>query len=129
MSKKSVLLVDDNPVACEIVQAVLEHLGFTVFVAIGGREAITLYQKHQSSIDCVLTDLSMPDMDGWETIAALRKINPDLPAILTSGYDEAHVMQGEHKELPQAFLHKPYRKDELKNELYRILRDTDNGST
>ena len=129
MSKGTVLLVDDNPTSCEIVQAVLEHLGFIVFVAIGGHEAVTLFQKHHNSIDCLLTDLSMPGMDGWETIAALRKIKPNLPAILTSGYDEAYAMKGDHKELPQAFLHKPYQKDELKNELNRVLRDTARRST
>ena len=101
----------------------MKHLGFTVFIATSGYEAVALFQKHHNSIDCLLTDLSMPDMDGWETLTALRKIKPDLPAILSSGYDEAHVMKGDHKELPQAFLHKPYTKDNLKNVLNRVLGD------
>jgi FixJ family two-component response regulator len=47
-------------------------------------------------------------MGGWETISALRAIRHDLPVILASGYDEATVMKGEHPELPDFFLNKPY---------------------
>jgi two-component system, cell cycle sensor histidine kinase and response regulator CckA len=119
----TVLLVDDDPVICDVMEAVLNHLGFTVFVAKTGSEALDLFQIHHSSIDCLLTDLSMPDMDGWETLEALRKIKPSLPAILSSGYDEAHAMKGDHKELPQAFLHKPYTKNDLQNVLSRVLGD------
>ncbi len=122
-AKKTVLLVDDDPVACEVIKTLLEHLGLTVIIAVSGNEAAALFQKHHNSIDCLLTDLSMPDMDGWETLAALRKINPHLPAILASGYDEAHAMNGDHKELPQAFLHKPYTKKNLENVLNRVLGD------
>jgi two-component system, cell cycle sensor histidine kinase and response regulator CckA len=62
-------------------------------------------------------------MDGWETLAALRRINPELPAILSSGYEEAHAMNGDYKELPQAFLHKPYSMDDLQNSLNQVLTD------
>ena len=50
----------------------------------------------------------MPRMDGWETLRALRQLAPDLPVILTSGYNKAQVMAGDHPELPQVFLGKPY---------------------
>ena len=126
-AKGTVLLVDDDPVLCDIIAAVLEHLCFTVFIAINGKEAVALFQKHHNSIDCLLTDLSMPNMNGRETIAALRKIKPDLPVILSSGYDEAHAMDGDYKELPQAFLHKPYTKDDLKNVLNQVLGDATRG--
>ncbi len=118
-----VLLVDDDPKVCEIAKALLEHIGFNVLVAEGGLKAVALFEKHYKSIVCLLTDLSMSDMNGWETLTALRKIKPDLPAILSSGYDEAHVMTSDHKERPQAFLHKPYTKDSLKNVLNRVLGD------
>jgi CheY-like chemotaxis protein len=56
----------------------------------------------------------MPRMDDWETLTALRKLAPDLPVILASGYDKAQVMAGDHPELPQVFLGKPYRLKELR---------------
>ncbi len=123
-AKRTVLLVDDEPVFCEVMEALLKSLGFTVFVALDGNEAVTLFQEHHRSIDCLLTDLSLPDMNGWEALAAIRKIRPDLPAILTSGYDEVRAMNGDHKDLPQAFLQKPYTREDIKNVLNRLLSDT-----
>ncbi len=125
--KGTVLLVDDDPLFCEVTEAMLEHLGFTVFVAAGGNEAVALFQKHHNSIDSLLIDFSMSDMNGWETIAALRKIKIDLPAILCSGFDEARVMKNDYKEQPQViFLHKPFTMDGLKNLLNRVLVDATN---
>ena len=63
----------------------------------------------------------MPRMNGWETVAALRQLAPDLPVILSSGYNEAQVMAGDHPELPQAFLSKPYEHKELVNAIARVL--------
>ncbi len=114
-------MVDDDPTMRLISEATLNNLGYTVFVATGGNDAIKLLQKHRESIDCLLTDLSMPDMDGWETLAALRKIKPGLPAILSSGYDKTLAMSGDHDELPHAFLQKPYKKYDLENALGNLL--------
>lgn len=51
----------------------------------------------------------MPELDGWGTLKEIRKIKPDIPAILASGYDEAFAMSCDnYTEQPQAFLHKPY---------------------
>jgi CheY-like chemotaxis protein/nitrogen-specific signal transduction histidine kinase len=119
----AVLLVDDDSIVRDIAETLLKHIGFTVFSAAGGDEAIALFQKHRDNIKCLLTDLSMPAMDGWETLAALRKIQPHLPAILSSGYDENQAMSGDHAEFPQAFLHKPYTMANLKEVLCRVLGD------
>jgi len=117
----TVLLVDDDYIVRHLIETVLNRLGITVFAAAGGNEALALFQQHQGSIHCLFTDLSMPDMNGWETLAALRKIAPDLPAILSSGYDETQAMSGDYAELPQAFLHKPFEIDELKRVLNRVM--------
>jgi DNA-binding NtrC family response regulator len=60
-------------------------------------------------------------MNGWETIAAVRKIAPGVPVILASGYSESEALKGDHSELPQAFLSKPYDFDELSGALARVL--------
>jgi CheY-like chemotaxis protein len=70
----------------------------------------------------------MPDMDGWETLAAVRKIQADLPVILCSGYDETKAMSGYHPERIQAFLHKPYLLDDLREVLSRVLGGQDSVS-
>jgi two-component system, cell cycle sensor histidine kinase and response regulator CckA len=108
-----VLLVDDEPMLRDMAQIMFEPLGHEVITAADGVEALEVFRKHQDRVQCVLLDLTMPRMDGWETLAALRALRPDLPVILASGYDEAKVMQGYHPERPQAFLHKPYAMKDL----------------
>ncbi len=109
----TVLVVEDEGMLRNMAEAMLTHLGFAVLAAKDGVEAVEVFRQHQDTIRCVLCDLTMPRMNGWETLAALRKLAPDIPVILTSGYDEARVMQGDHPELPQAFLHKPYQMRDL----------------
>ena len=121
---KTVLLIDDDTVLLEVMEAVLKSLGCTVYAAAGGKEAVELLHKNKETIECFLIDLSMPDMDGWQTLAALRKIKPHLPAILCSGYDEDKAMDGDHAAQAQAFLHKPYSRNDLKNILDRVFETT-----
>ena len=92
----------------EMAVDMLESLGYCVLTAKDGIEALEVFGRHQSEIKFVLTDLTMPRMSGWATLTALRKLQPGIPVILASGYDKAHVMTGDHLELPQALLAKPY---------------------
>ena len=112
--KRSVLLVDDDDMVLDMTEQMLKRLGHSVIAAQGGIEAIELFNRHQDEIVCVITDLTMPGMDGWETISALRRICADIPIILASGYDEAHVMDGRQSGRPQVFLHKYYTLVDLK---------------
>jgi signal transduction histidine kinase/CheY-like chemotaxis protein len=117
----TVLVVDDQDTVRRIGEIMLQRLGFTPVSAESGLEAVAVFRKYQDRICCVITDLTMPDMDGWETLAALRKIQPDLPVILASGHDQAHAMNREHPEKFQTFLHKPYAMIQLKNALQKAL--------
>jgi CheY-like chemotaxis protein len=99
----------------------LESFGFSVMKAKDGVEALGIFGQHQSEIKLVISDLTMPRMDGWETLTALRKLQPGIPVILASGYDKAHVMAGDHPELPQAFLGKPYKLKELGDAIGQVL--------
>jgi CheY-like chemotaxis protein len=104
-----------------MAQAVLRRLGYEVVAAVDGVEAVEVFRRHQEWIGCVLLDLTMPRRDGWETLAALRALRPDLPVILASGYDEAQAMEGAHTEQPQVFLHKPYSMADLKAALEAVM--------
>jgi CheY-like chemotaxis protein len=105
----TVLLVEDEEMVRDVAAAMLKHLGFTVLEAKDGIEAVEVFRQRQDEIRCVLCDLAMPRMNGWETLTALRNLAPDIPVILASGYDKAQVMAGDHPELPQAFVGKPYK--------------------
>lgn len=115
----TVLLVDDQDAVRRMVEKMLNRLDYAVVTASTGVEAVELLIHHRDAISCVITDLTMPGMDGWETIAALRKIKPDLSVILASGYNEDQAMSRDDSEQPNAFLHKPYSKEELKTALNR----------
>jgi len=109
-----VLLVEDLDLLRNITEYMLKRLGFEVLAASGGGEAVNLLRENPDRIRYVITDLSMPGMNGWEILAALRKIQPDIPVILVSGYDEARAMNGNYSERPQLFLQKPYSIGDLR---------------
>jgi two-component system, cell cycle sensor histidine kinase and response regulator CckA len=109
-----VLLVEDEPLVRHMAEAMLNFLGCEVICASDGFEGVEVFRERKAEVDLVLLDHTMPRMNGWETLKALRALQPDIPVILASGYDETKVMQGEHPEQPQAFLQKPYQLASLK---------------
>jgi PAS domain S-box-containing protein len=117
----TVLLIEDEEPVRNMARIMLIRMGYTVLEAEDGVEALEIFQQHQDEIQCVLSDLTMPRMDGWDTLTALRKLSPDIPVILTSGYDEAQVMANEHPDRPNAFLGKPYHLKELRETITRVL--------
>jgi len=117
----TVLLVDDNELVRDVSSDMLESLGFEVIIAYDGADAVKTFRDNQAGIRLVLSDLSMPRMNGWETLTAIRRIQPGVPFILTSGYDEARAMGGGHKEQPQAFLPKPVTLQSLTEAIIKSL--------
>jgi two-component system, cell cycle sensor histidine kinase and response regulator CckA len=117
----SVLLIEDEDQVRNLAKIMLIRMGYKVLEAKDGMEAIEIFQQHQDEVRCVLSDLTMPRMSGWDTLAALRKLSPGIPVILSSGYDEAQVMAVEHTERPNAFLGKPYQLKGLRETVRRVL--------
>jgi CheY-like chemotaxis protein len=117
----TVLVVEDEDLVRKMAGSMLRHFGMKVLEAKDGVEAVEVFGRSKNEIACVLCDLTMPRMNGWETIAALRELAPGIPVILASGYDEAGVMSDPHAERPQVFLAKPYFMATLKDALARSL--------
>ena len=103
-----VLVVDDDPIIAASTSALLEDLGHTVVEAISGIAALELVRS-DPEIDFVITDHAMPGMRGTELAVHIRKLRPNMPIILASGY--AELPNGEDPGLPR--LAKPYRREEL----------------
>jgi two-component system cell cycle sensor histidine kinase/response regulator CckA len=116
----TVLVIDDEQIVRKVITRTLESLGYTVLAATDGVEAVELFRQRHDEIDCVLCDVTMPRMDGWEILTALHKIAPSVPVILSSGYSESQVMQGDHAEMPAAFLRKPYQQAALIDTISRV---------
>jgi len=113
-----VLVVEDEDMVRHMMESMLRRIGYEVMAAGSGAEAVDIFRLHQKKIKLVVSDLSMPGMNGWDTLAALRKMRPDIPVILASGYDEAGAMgSGDGSVKPNAFLHKPFLLNELKKAL------------
>ena len=108
-----VLIVDDEYYVRTTAARILGHFGFQTLVAANGREGVEVFRAHAESIDVVLLDMTMPDMDGSETFAELRKLRPDVCVVLSSGYAEAEARESLHSEGVVAFLQKPYSASDL----------------
>ncbi|HPO16251.1 MAG TPA: response regulator, partial [Candidatus Hydrogenedentes bacterium] len=118
-----ILLVDDESVVRSIAGEMLERLGFQVITACDGREALEIYRHRNTDISGVLLDLTMPQMDGEETLRELRKVNHNVRVILSSGYNKHEVTQRFAGKGLAGFIQKPYRLTELKSVLQSTLRD------
>jgi CheY-like chemotaxis protein len=79
-----ILLADDEQAIRELLSAELTSFGYRVIAAPNGAEALAIFREHTSEVRLFITDGAMPVMDGPAAIAALRKLAPDLPVILTS---------------------------------------------
>ncbi len=119
----TVLLVDDDKNILDLTKAMLTMLGFEVLSAGDGIEAVEVFRQHKNEIRFVLTDSDMPHMNGLETLTALRRIAPDIPVIMASGYSKEQVVDGTHPEYLQAFLGKPYSLQALKDAICIALED------
>ncbi len=87
-----VLLVDDEALVLRSTERLLRNAGYDVFRASNGAEALDVYRSHKNSIEAVLLDLNMPDMNGEDTFRGLREIDEKVKVILFSGYwDEGRV--------------------------------------
>ena len=117
----TVLLIEDEPMLRETLRLALEVFDFTVLTAADGVEGLEILRKQRNTIDCVVCDLTMPRLNGWETLSALRQLKLEIPMILTSGYSEAKAMKGDHPEQPQAFLQKPFVLAKLIDTVSRLI--------
>lgn len=117
------LIVDDDPSVLKFLEVRLRRLGYAVVVADGGVKASALFGAEPNRFRCAFIDLTMPGLDGWETLAELRAVRRDLPVVLMSGYDQAQAMRKDATEQPDAFLRKPFFADELKRAMDQALGD------
>ncbi|MDX8405943.1 MAG: response regulator [Mariprofundus sp.] len=118
-----VLVVDDEETVRETAIMMLEDMGFTTLAAVNGLEALELYGKHREEIGVVLMDLTMPKMGGEECFRELRRINPDVRVVLSSGYNEQDAIQTFTGKKLAGFIQKPVSPDRLKKAMHTAMGD------
>ena len=118
---ETLLLIDDEDIIIDIGGQILERLGYRVLMARSGKEAIEIYRANKNKINMVILDMIMPDMGGGETYDMLKKINPEIKVLLSSGYS----INGQASEIMNrgcnGFIPKPFNVEQLSRKIREIL--------
>ena len=120
-----VLIVDDEEPIREVGKVTLETHGYRVITANDGTEAISAFVQRSKEIKVILTDIMMPHMGGVETIRALKKIDPAVKIIATTGLTMPDEIRISEADGVQAVLLKPYTAEKLLKTLHKVLYPAD----
>jgi nitrogen-specific signal transduction histidine kinase len=118
---ETILLVDDEQTVAEVTRELLVSLGYRVFVAGSGQDAIAVYMVKGKEIDLVILDMVMPGISGGGTFDRLREINPEIRVILSSGYSINGQAQDILDRGCNGFLQKPFRIEQLSGKVREAL--------
>ena len=108
-----VLVADDEPELRDLMKNILERNGHSVLVAGDGGEVLATFRANQHRVRLVILDLTMPVLSGDEVLPLLKEHQPNIPVILTSGFDEPDTLRRSHRGAIAAYLQKPYTPTEL----------------
>ena len=118
---KTILLIDDEEIVINTSEMMLKSLGYKVIKAHSGYEGLQLFEENKSKIDLIISDFEMPEMNGKEVMNKLRKIDPQIKVMLSSGAltdeDEKEV----RNEGFNGFLKKPYNMNTLCMKMTEII--------
>jgi two-component system cell cycle sensor histidine kinase/response regulator CckA len=124
---ETILLVDDEKTVIGPTRMILERLGYVVYAAHSGGEAIEIYGSAKDAIDLVILDMIMPGTGGAETFYRLKSIDPGVRVILSSGYSIGEEALAIMKNGGKGFIQKPFRIDQLSEKVREVLREGGSG--
>jgi signal transduction histidine kinase/ActR/RegA family two-component response regulator len=124
----TVLVVDDEPEVRTFAQRVLERSGLKVLTAADGVAAIEMLTAHAAEISCILLDLTMAHMGGEQAFAQIRRLRPELPVVVMSGYTAEDVASRFTGAYPTGFVQKPFTPQELRAALQQALEGTSSAA-
>ena len=120
---ETILVVDDEPGIRVIAEALLVKHGYNVLTAEDGPSALAIFARHSSEIQLVMTDMAMPFMDGFSLVRTVRRMNPQIKVIVSTGGDEdCRTAELETLRI-QACLTKPYTRAKLLGTIEEVLSD------
>lgn len=120
--EETVLLVEDETAVRQLVARSLRALGYRVYEAQNGQQAMSLWQEHGSCVDMLFTDMVMPEgMTGLELAEQLQALKPGLKTIISSGYSQEIIQAGIHSKRGIVYLPKPYEVSVLARVVRMVL--------
>ncbi|MFC1563506.1 PAS domain S-box protein [candidate division KSB1 bacterium] len=117
----TILVIDDEKEIRKLFRKTLGSLGYKVLTAENGRIGVEIYQKKGKNIDLVILDMVMPELGGKETFSILKKINPEVKVIISSGYSKNEKTLTLLKDGIFDFIQKPFKINELSIMVSKIL--------
>ena len=121
MTHQTVLIVEDEPAVRGVARIALEKAGYDVVLADDGPAALAAFASDPGRVAAVVLDVNLPGLSGWQVLAELRRLRPDVPVVLTTGDQCIEFDTAEPGELPTAVLPKPYRPSDLSTVVARVL--------
>jgi Response regulator containing CheY-like receiver, AAA-type ATPase, and DNA-binding domains len=118
---ETILLVDDESMILTVGSEILKTLGYTILTAQDGSSAINLYKNSKENIDLVILDMVMPEMSGGEIFDELKKINPQVKVLLSSGYSLNGQASRIIKRGCVGFIQKPFTIRDIASQLRKIF--------
>ena len=117
----TVLVADDEAIVRTVLSSMLRRLGCTVLLASDGAEAVRLYSTYYTEIGLVIFDLMLPDMTGEQLYDQLKRVKPDLRAMLVTGYGESSLLADLSLDGLGSVLPKPFDFRELQTAMDHTL--------
>jgi len=119
--RETILLVEDEETPRKYARTILEECGYTVLEAADGREALQIYAQKRDAVHLVISDMTMPNMNGGELYQAIKKLRPDALVLFVSGYAEDLLRQTGFLDHGQPFLFKPINQKALLSKVRTLL--------
>jgi len=118
---ETILVVDDEPEIVNVLEAILKQNGWKVVKAADGLEGVAAFLNYSDQIRAVVTDMVMPNLDGLGLIRSIRKLAPNLPIMVSSGYSNEQSREALSELRVSAYLKKPFSARQLTAEVVTLL--------
>ena len=123
LGNETILFVDDEQDIVRVRKRMLESLGYKVYAAYGGEQALALFKEHSKEIDIIITDYTMPGMTGLQLAARVQSIRGKIPIILCSGYKDVVTVEKARSAGIGKIMRKPLNIKMLASTIREILQE------
>jgi PAS domain S-box-containing protein len=118
---ESILVIDDEEVIRQLADDMLSSYGYRVQLAADGEEGVKIYKKQEPRSDLVILDMIMPRQGGRATLLKLKKINPAVKVLFSTGYSQNEKVNEIMTLGVSGFIQKPYQVNDLLSKVRKIL--------